>query len=142
MPLENFGSILNFAEQLEKQDQDFFAAAAENPECADFKEIFTQFAVDSGKNIKTVQRTRRENVTEMILEPIRDFVRAPYCEECAEAGSMSAEAALATANRLVDRAQRYYTEAAEKIKALPEVARALKTIAKKHKVHREKLASL
>jgi rubrerythrin len=55
---------------------------------------------------------------------------------------MSAEDALATANRLVDRAERYYTEAAAKIKALPEVARALKTISKKHKAHREKLASL
>jgi hypothetical protein len=30
MPLENFGSILNFAEQMEKQDQEFFSAAAVN----------------------------------------------------------------------------------------------------------------
>jgi len=142
MPLENFGSILNFAEQLEKQDQDFFAAAADNPACADYREMFTQFAADSAKNVKTVLRTRRENVTEMILEPIRDFTRAPYCEACAEAGSMGAEDALVTAKRLIDRAERYYTEAAVKIKALPEVARALKTIAKKHKAHREKLASL
>ena len=142
MPLENFGSILNFAENLEKQDQEFFAAAADNPACAEYRAVFTQFADDSGKNIKSVQRTRRENVTEMILEPIKDFIREPYCEECAEAGSMSAGDALATAKRLVDRAERYYTEAAAKIKALPEVARALKTISKKHKAHREKLASL
>jgi rubrerythrin len=142
MPLENFGSILNFAEKLEIQDQEFFAAVAENPACADYRELFAQFASDSGKNVKTVLRTRRENVTEMILEPIRDFAREPYCEECAGAGSMSAEDALATANRLVDRAERYYTEAAAKIKALPEVARALKTISKKHKAHREKLAAL
>jgi rubrerythrin len=142
MPLENFGSILNFAEEMEKQDQEFFSAVAGNPACGDYKEMFEQFAADSGKNLKTVLRTRRENVTEMILEPIRDFARAPYCEECAEAGGMSAGDALATANRLIDRAERYYTEAAAKIKALPEVARALKTIAKKHKAHREKLASL
>ena len=142
MPLKNFGSILNFAEKLEMQDQEYFSAAADNPACADYKEMFAQFAADSGKNVKTVQRTRRENVTEMILEPIRDFTREPYCEECAEAGSMGAEDALATAKRLVDRAERYYTEASVKIKALPEVARALKTISKKHRVHREKLASL
>ena len=142
MPLENFGSILNFAEKLEIQDQEFFAAVAENPACADYREMFAQFANDSGKNVKTVLRTRRENVTEMILEPIRDFAREPYCEECAEAGSMSAEDALATANRLAERAERYYTEAAAKIKALPEVARALKMISKKHKAHRDKLAAL
>jgi rubrerythrin len=142
MPLENFGSILNFAEELEKQDQSFFAAIAGNPACAEFKEMFEQFASDVGKNIKEVQRTRRENVTEMILEPVRNFARAPFCEECADAGSMDGEAALATAKRLVARAERYYAEAAEKIKAQPEVSRALKTIGKKHKAHREKLAAL
>ena len=141
MPLENFGSILNFAEELEKQDRDFFAAAAGNPACAPYREMFEKFAADAGKNIKTVLRTRRENVTEMILEPIRDFTRAPYCEACAEAGSMSAADALATANRLVDRAVRYYSEAAVKIKALPEVARALKNLAKKHIKHRDMLAA-
>jgi rubrerythrin len=142
MPLENFGSILNFAEALEKQDQTFFATIAGNPACAEYKEIFEQFASDAGKNIKVVERTRRENVTEMILEPIKDFTRAPFCEECAEAGRMGVKDALATAKRLADRAERYYTEAAEKIKAQPEVSRALKTIEKKHKAHREKLAAL
>ena len=141
MPLENFGSILNFAEELEKQDRDFYTAAAGNPACEPYREIFEKFAADAAKNIKTVLRTRRENVTEMILEPIRDFTRGPYCEECAEAGSMSTEDALATANALVDRAVRYYSEAAVKIKALPEVARALKILAKKHKAHRDMLAA-
>lgn len=142
MPLENFGSILNFAEALEKQDQTFFATLADNPACAEYKEMFEQFASDAGKNIKDVQRTRRENVTEMILEPIKNFTREPFCEECADAGGMGVKDALATAKRLVDRAERYYTEAAEKIKAQPEVSRALKTIGKKHKAHREKLAAL
>jgi rubrerythrin len=137
MPLENFGSILNFAEELEKQDREFFTAAAGNPACEPYREMFEQFATDAGKNIKTVLRTRRENVTEMILEPIRDFTRAPYCEECAAAGRVTLDEALATAQRLIDRAERYYTEAAVKIRALPEVARALKTLAKKHKKHRE-----
>jgi len=142
MPLENFGSILNFAEELEKQDQAFFAAVAGNPACAEYKEMFEKFASDAAKYIKDVQRTRRENVTEMILEPIKEFTRAPFCEECEKADSMSLEDALATARRLVDRAERYYSEAAEKIKAQPEVARALKTIGKKHKAQREKLAAL
>jgi rubrerythrin len=75
----------------------------------------------------------------MILEPIKDFVRAPFCEECQAASSMSVEDALATAKRLEDRAIRYYSEAAAKIKALPEVARALKLIGKKHNAHIERL---
>ena len=139
MPLENFGSILNFAEELELQDEEFYTAAAGNPACADHKALFEQFAADAGKNVKNIQRTRRENVTEMILEPIKDFVRAPFCEECEGAAMMSASEVLEAARTLEDRAERYYTEAAAKIKALPEVARALKTVGKKHTAHLRKL---
>ena len=142
MPLENFGSILNFAEELESQDQEFYQALAGNPACSDHKQIFEQFAADAKKNLKTVQRTRRENVTEMILEPIKDFVRAPYCEVCQAAPGMTAEDALAAADRLEDRAVRYYTEAAAKINAQPEVARALKLLGKKHNAHRDSLAAI
>ena len=142
MPLENFGSILNFAEELEQQDEAFFTAAASNPACAEQKALFEQFAADAKKNIKNIQRTRRENVTEMILEPIKDFVRAPFCEECEGADTMTASEALDAAKTLADRANRYYSEAAVKIKALPEVARALKTIGKKHTAHLQRLAEL
>lgn len=139
MPLENFGSILNFAEEIERQDEAFYNAAADNPACAEQKALLQQFAADAGKNIKNIQRTRRENVTEMILEPIKDFVRAPFCEQCEGVAAMSASEVLDTAKTLENRAEKYYTEAAAKIKALPEVARALKTIGKKHAAHLRKL---
>ncbi|MEJ2101507.1 MAG: ferritin-like domain-containing protein [Desulfobacterales bacterium] len=142
MPLENFGSILNFAEELELQDLGFYRTVAENPACLDYKDMFAEFAAADDKNVKAVQRTRRENVTEMILEPIRDFMRAPFCEECGAAGLMTADEALKTASRLEDRAVRYYTEASAKIKALPEVARSLKAIGKKHAAQLAKLQEL
>ena len=142
MPLENFGSILNFAEELELQDLGFYKTVAENQACADHKQMFEEFAAAINKNVKSVQRTRRENVTEMILEPIKDFIRAPFCEECEGAASMNASEAMDAARRLEDRAVRYYTEAATKIKAQPEVARALKIIGKKHSAHLAKLQEL
>ena len=142
MPLQNFGSILNFAEELESQDQQFYELAAGNPACEAHRELFAQLAAEAAKNVKTVQRIRRENVTEMILEPVRDFTRAPFCEAC-EGAAVEAEAqVLATAQRLERRAERYYTEAAEKIKALTEVARALKTLGKIRKRRLAKLAPL
>ena len=73
MPLINFGSIMSFAEELEKQDEAFYTAAAANPAFAEHKDLFEQFLKDARKNIKNVQRVRRENVTEMILEKINDF---------------------------------------------------------------------
>jgi rubrerythrin len=142
MPLENFGSILGFAEELERQDLGFYRTVAANPACADRKQLFDEFAAAIDKNIKSVQRTRRENVTEMILEPIKDFMRAPFCEECQGAESMDAAEAVEAASRLEARAVRYYTEAATKIKAQPEVARALKLIGKKHTAHLNTLAGL
>jgi rubrerythrin len=142
MPLENFGSILNFAEELETQDQQFYSLVAANPQCTEYKEVFDQFAADAKKNIKTIQRTRRENVTEMILEPIKDFVRAPFCEECEGAAELTAVDALESARRLEERAERYYAQAAEKIKALPEVSRALKIIGKKRTSHLHRLTEL
>lgn len=142
MPLENFGSILNFAEELELQDLGFYKTLVDNPACKDHKPLFEAFAATIDKNVKTVQRTRRENVTEMILEPIKDFIRAPFCEECVGADKMDAAEALDAANRLEKRAVRYYTEAAVKIKAQPEVARALKLIGKKHSAHLAKLGEI
>ncbi len=142
MPLENFGSILNFAENLECQDQEFYEVVAANPACAAYKSVFEELAADVRKNIKTVQRARRENVTEMILEPIKDFMRDRFCEACQGAESMSAAEVLETAHRLETRAENYYSEASEKIKALPEVARTLKRLGKKRKAHLEKLKTL
>jgi hypothetical protein len=142
MPLQNFGSILNFAEELERLDRQFYAAAAGNPACAGHKELFAQLESEAARNITTVQRIRRENVTEMILEPVRDFVRAPFCEACEGAAVKGASEVLAAAKRLESRAERYYTEAADKLKALTEVSRALKTLGKNRRAHGAKLASL
>jgi len=135
MPLQNFGSILNFAEDLESQDEAFYATAGANPDCAAYRALFSELGADAARNIATVQRIRRENVTEMILEPVRDFQRDSFCETCEEAAAMNAAEALETATRLEARADRYYNEAAEKMKALPEVARALKALGKNRRAH-------
>ena len=49
MPLTNFGAILSFAEEIEKQDEAFYMALMESPQCSGHKELFGQFVKDSGK---------------------------------------------------------------------------------------------
>ena len=142
MPLVNFGAILNFAEELESQDRAFYETAIGNPELADYKEMFEQFVRDAERNIQTIQRTRRENVTEMILEGIKDFTREPFLVDSTGGETMSQGALLETTRNLEERANRYYNEAAEKLKALPEVARALKMISKKRVAHVNKINEL
>jgi hypothetical protein len=140
MPLTNFGAILNFAEALESQDRETFLALANSPNCMENKSLFEKFAMECAKNVKTIQRTRRENVTEMILEPIKDFNRQPYELVCEGCDTMKKEEALKTCKELSRRAEAFYTTGAEKLKAQPEVARALKRIGKKRRGQLEKLA--
>lgn len=140
MPLINFGSILNFAEELETKDELFYIAAMNNPESAAHKAVFEQIIADCKKNQKNIQRARRENVTEMILENISGFTREPFVVDPGDPTAMSARQLLETAAKLEERAERYYLEAAEKIKALSEVARILKMTAKKRTAHRNSLA--
>ncbi len=131
MPLTNFGAILNFAEKVEQDDMEFYRQASSATAAESHRLLFEMLAREGKKNLSLVQRTRRENVTEMILEPIRDFVRDSYQDAVADAKGMDLAAILAAAVSLENRAIRYYTDAAEKIRALPEVSRALKTLAKK-----------
>ena len=140
MPLNNFGSICNFAEAMENLIVSFYEGAAANPACADAAERYHRFAGDSRKHVKTLQRTRRENVTEMILEPIRDFQRDPFVMEYADPADRPPEAVLSDARRIEETAEEFYRTATEKISAMPEAARAMKTIGKKHTAHRQELA--
>ena len=142
MDLQNFGGILSFAAELEAQDVAFYRAAADNPACEKYKALLEEFATDEKKNEKNMLRARRENVTEMILEPIQDFTSEPFITNRESAHEMNAEAVLAKATELEEKAEQFYLQAAEKIKALPEVSRALERNAKRRSAHRQRLADL
>ncbi len=142
MPLKNFGAVLNFAAEMEAADKLFYQAAAQKAELGDLKPVFAELAKNCKKNEANMLRARRENVTEMILEPISDFERGPFvCDrDCAD--STEPKLWLAKADELETKAIAFYTQAAEKIKALPEVSRALKTAAKLRRKNQAKLAEL
>ena len=62
----------------------FYAEAAANPSCVDHKDMFEQFVRDAKKNEALALCTRRESVTEMILEPITglgDLITLPLQED-------------------------------------------------------------
>ncbi len=122
MPLNNLGAILTFARDMELGDSEFFKAAG-MPEAAG----------ESGKNAATLERLRRENVTEMILEPIKDFSREPYVLQSADPASLDRVGLLERARALDARAVAFYEAAAGKLSALPEAARGLQRISKKRK---------
>jgi rubrerythrin len=142
MPLQNFGSILNFAADLEAEDEGFYRTAAAQPGCVQCKALLEQFAVDAKKNERTMRETCREHVCEMILEPILNFTRQPFLSERDGAANLSCETVLAKALELETKAENFYREAAAKISAIPEVSRALARTALKRAAHKEKLEEL
>ena len=139
MSLTSFGSIFNFAEELEKQDMRFYTEAAAAPVCLDWKTLLEGFAKGCKKNVLTAQRTRRECVTEMILEPINGLVRGDFQVDVADVAEMSSADVLERAQALEERAERFYLTAAERIKAMPEAVQALKMMAKLRIKHRKVL---
>lgn len=142
MELQNFGGILSFAAELEAEDAAFYRAAATNPNCVQSKGMLEEFAADEKKNEKTMLRVRRENVTEMILEPITDFTKEPFQSSREGVDVMSWDQVVSKALELEEKAERFYSQAAEKIRALPEVSRALSRMAKRRAAHSDRLGSL
>jgi len=133
MPLINLGSILGFALEIENQNIEFISSAATNPSCSEYKELFEKLTKNCSKRIKDVQRTRQENVTEMILENIEGFSREPFAFESKDAREMEPGETFKSATAMFERSIQYYEAAAQKLKSQSEVSRSLKTLGKKCK---------
>jgi hypothetical protein len=132
MELVSFGSILSFAAELESQGMSFYDTMIRNPLCEAFAEQLREFSKITQKNHKLLLRTRRENVTEMILEPVTDFTKAPFLIRFDLNELATKVDVLAKIRQMEEKLVRFHTEAAAKLTALPEVARVLKTVGKKH----------
>ncbi len=78
----------------------------------------------------------------MILEPIVGFTREPFLSDREGAENMSGDLLPARALHLETKALQFYTEAAEKIGALPEVSRSLTRTATRRAADKKSLEQL
>jgi hypothetical protein len=111
--LNTFGAIMTHAIELETRLRDAYTQAGEAARAA-----------ESEKRRVTLERVRRENVTEIKLEPIEGLDEANYALDLAAPSSASMKAAAATAAR-------FYAEVAPKIN-VREAQRALERCGKQH----------
>ncbi|HEY46947.1 MAG: hypothetical protein AMJ88_02785 [Anaerolineae bacterium SM23_ 63] len=135
MDLATFGAIMTFALELEKRAAAFYEQAARGS----LEEPFSDLARKANKRAKRMERTRREGVQEMILEPIRGMHGDDYRVELSSDGDESE--LLDQAIRLVETSIRFYQDAAGKI-PVKEVARTCQRMAQeseKQKVELERL---
>jgi hypothetical protein len=111
--LNTFGAIMSHAIALEAQFRDYYQAAGSSARAA-----------ESDKRRITLERVRRENVTEIKLEPIEGLREADYAMDLSDtsaSGQAAAEAAAA----------RFYADVAPKIN-VREARRALERCGRQH----------
>ena len=111
--INSFGSILSYAIQLETSLRDYYTTAGD-----------ASRAADADKRRANLERVRRENITEIKLEPIEGLHEDDYVlnlGDTSPAGAKAVEAAAA----------RFYTDAAPQIN-VREAQRALERCARQH----------
>ena len=111
--LNTFGAIMTFAIELEARLRDYYQSAGD-----------TVRATDADKRRVNLERVRRENVTEIKLEPIDGLDEANYALNLADASAGSKQAVEATAAC-------FYADVAPKIN-VREAQRALERYGKQH----------
>ena len=78
MELSTFGAVLAFAIEQEERLARFYQEAAERKDCGAARTVFQELARQNTKRRDLLVRTRQEQVTEMVLEPITGLRRADY----------------------------------------------------------------
>ncbi len=135
MDLATFGAILSFALELEERAAAFYTETARG----ELEDIFIDLGRSSNKRANRMERTRREGVAEMILEPITGLDSDDYYVEL----SVNAHEPelLAQAIALEEIAQHFYSDAAAKI-PIREVVRIFQRMANENEKRRERLVDV
>ena len=122
MELGTFGAVIKFALELEAMAAAFYETASAITSTEQLKIPFEGHIQKRLMRMETLKRLRRENTTEMILEPIHGLQDEEYRvkSECPE--GCPDEELLKLALELEERNQRFYEDAAKKIEFLIEPA--------------------
>ena len=76
MALNQFGAVMTFAIELENSLADFYLQASQIDN--ENKEEYQKRAKDAKSRKKKLEKSRRENVTEIILEPIEGLNQSDF----------------------------------------------------------------
>jgi len=142
MELGTFGAVLKFAMDLEEQAVSFYEAAQASLVNSKTREQFTSLMERSQKRLKTLERVRRENTTEMILEPIGGLDQETYTPDTDTSSGLDEKALLSMAISLEKKLQNFYTDASVKVEFLIEAAYALEAMAEDSEEAVEELSSI
>jgi len=141
MGLTTFGAIMGFAAEMAGKTEGVYKTFASRSKTQTLKEVFQGLAEEEVKNHALMVKTRRENVTEMILEPVTGLQQEDYeidlkVEEVTEDAGL-----LKAALMLEERQKKFFRDASSKV-SLPEVARIFRKVAQKKEENLARLQGL
>jgi rubrerythrin len=127
MELNTFGAVMGFAVDYDQRASEWYSNAAALAQGAQLKAKLQELGEVRAKRKKLMERVRRENVTEMILEPISGLDSAAF--EVSTALPTKDAEILSAAKVREASAERFYAAASAKL-SIPEVSRIFKKIAR------------
>jgi len=132
LDLGTFGAIMKFALEVEGKVSDFYKEAGELAKDDVFVGLLGDLVTRGQKRVKTLERVRRENVTEMILEPIEGLDSDSFGIETTISQTIDDVSIRTLASAIETTLQKFYTAAARKIDFLPEAEYAFELLAEKN----------
>jgi len=131
MALNTFGAVLRYAIEMEERAAQFYSGAAAAAKDSQVTGFLRDLAVVRARRAQQVTRIRRENVAEMILEPVANMDGRSYARNLDLSGDASDSERLRMASLLEEDAQRFYLDAGQRL-SIAEVSRALSRLAKEN----------
>jgi hypothetical protein len=129
MDLGTFGAIMKFALDVENEVAKFYEIAKGIIKDQEIAGLFEKLAIRGQKRVKTVERIRRENVTEMILEPITGLDSDTYKPMTAIPENPDDESLKTIARDIEKNLHAFYDQASGKLDFLSEVAYSFELLA-------------
>jgi len=130
LDLGTFGAIMKFALEIESSVIEIYEKGSTQVADATLKEQLANLVSRGQKRIQTLERVRRENVTEMILEPIEGLDSDSF--EIKTDLPTDMESIRMVVIEIEKALLEFYNTAAVKIDFLPEAAYAFELLAEKN----------
>jgi len=129
MELGTFGAIMKFAMETENDVTSFYKSVKDLAESKELVSLFDSLVNRGQKRVKTIERIRRENVTEMILEPITGLDSDTFTPVTTIPESPDDKALQEIAVEIENNLHAFYSQTAVKVEFLSEVAYAFELLA-------------
>jgi len=141
MALSTFGAIMGFASEIVGSAMDHYQVAVEKAKDPVLKDTLKALLEEERKNYVLMEQTRRENVTEMILEPITGLHQEDYEIDLKFSDHANDADLLKMALAHEEKEKKFFNDSSAKV-PLPEVARIFRRIAQRKEKNLSKLKSI